>query len=556
MYDGATQESCVFRVQMAAFPVCLGVGSIEFHADPRFNLCNGVSVRRPLLYLSAVSSVVFSFAAASAEVRLPNILSDHAVLQRNAPIHIWGWASPGEQVAVSFHGQKQSTAADTLGKWSIYLQPERAGGPYDLTVTGTNTVTLSDLLVGDVWFASGQSNMEMPLAGFPGSAVLKDGPNEIAHANLPQVRLLVVDKKSSSYPLDNVEGTWTACTPETAAKFSAVAYFFGREIQAREHVPLGLIDDTWGGTPAEAWVSLDGLASNASLMPVFTARAEMIASQIDVTALIAREQREDAAAKAANQPLPKHGWHPDPSSWEPAGLFNAMVAPVVNFPIKGVIWYQGESNSSESRALMYSRVFPALISDWRSKWHQGNFPFLFVQISSFKSNGTETWGIIRDAQRRSLELTDTAMAVSLDVGDPDNVHPPDKQTVGSRLALAARAMVYGEALEYSGPLFRQANVEGTNLRVWFNHAGGLAAKGGSLEGFEVAGADHQFATATAHIDGESIVVTAPGVSAPIYVRYAWANAPEANLYNSAGLPASTFTSEDVILPPCAVNCKP
>jgi sialate O-acetylesterase len=219
-----------------------------------------------------------------------------------------------------------------------------------------------------------------------------------------------------------------------------------------------------------------------------------------------------------------------------------MVAPFIDMQIKGVIWYQGESNSG-ARAPMYARVFPTLISDWRARWGEGDFPFLFVQISSFKSNGTETWGIVRDAQRRTLSLANTGMAVTLDVGDPGNVHPPDKQTVGHRLALAARQIAYGEHLEDSGPLFRQATPEGSSVRVWFDHAEGLTAQGGVLEGFELAAEDHHFVTATAAVEGSSVVVKSSAVKAPKFVRYAWANAPSANLINAAGLPASTFSSE-------------
>ena len=245
---------------------------------------------------------------ATAEVRLPKVLSDHVVLQRDAPIHIWGWADPGEQVAVALSSEKQSTTADDLGKWSVYLAPAKAGGPFTLTVQGKNTVTLSDVQVGDVWFASGQSNMEMPLKGFPGSAVLKNGEQEIANSNQPQIRLLRVHTRPSDHPLTDLQDAdevWTTCTPETAANFSAVAYFFGREIQQHEKVPVGLIDDTWGGTPAEAWISLDGISSDASLMPVFKAWSAMSNKTADIPALQAQEKREDEAAKQSGATAPK-----------------------------------------------------------------------------------------------------------------------------------------------------------------------------------------------------------------------------------------------------------
>ncbi len=462
---------------------------------------------------------------------MPGVLSSHMVLQRDRPIHLWGWADPGERVSVELAGTKGETTGDRLGKWSVYLPPQAAGGPYQVVVTAANRIVLDDVLVGDVWFASGQSNMEMPLKGFPGGP-LQDSAEEIAHADHPNIRLLLVPLKASDFPLQDFAASWTQCTPETAANFSAAAYFFGRDLEQREHVPIGLIDSSWGGTVAEAWVSLEGIAADASLMPVFATRARMMESQAD-TAVIAK--------------LDPKTWRPDPASWKPAALFNGMVAPVVPYAIKGVIWYQGESNSRSTFAPMYARLFPALISDWRAQWGEGNFPFLFVQIANFKSSPNDSWATVREAQRRTLSLANTAMAVTADIGNPDNVHPADKQSVGVRLALAARALAYREDVEYSGPMFRQATRDDNSMRVWFDHAGnGLSAKGGELQGFELARADGKFIPAEARIDGKTVVVTSPNVPDPKYVRYAWTNSPVVNLYNSAGLPASPFTSERVI----------
>jgi sialate O-acetylesterase len=468
------------------------------------------------------------------------------VLQRDKPIHIWGWSSPGEKVSVALHGTNRESAGDNLGNWSVYLPPEPAGGPYQLTVTSGNTIVLDDVLIGDVWFASGQSNMEMPLKGFSG-APLKNSAEEIAHAGQPSIRLLHIPTKAADFPLRDSGTSWTVCSPETAANFSAVAYFFGRDLAGREKVPIGLIDSTWGGTPAEAWVSLGGISADAALMPVFATRAQMMQTQAETAAIVAKERREDLAAKEAGRAPPHHVWRPDPASWAPAALFNGMVAPVVPYAIKGVIWYQGESNSRMSFAPMYAKIFPALIADWRAQWHEGDFPFLFVQISNYRSNATEAWAAVREAQRRSLSVANTAMAVTIDIGDPDNVHPADKQTVGARLALAARALAYGENVEYSGPLFRQATPEGEDMRVWFEHtANGLAARGGALQGFEIAGNDGHFVSASALIDGNTVVVSSSQTPQPKYVRYGWANSPTVNLYNGNGLPASPFTSEDAI----------
>ena len=479
--------------------------------------------------------------AARAVVKLPNILTDHAVLQRDLPIHIWGWADPGESVTVTFRDQQRSSVADRLGHWEIYLAPEHAGGPYELRVAAANTIVLSDILIGDVWFASGQSNMEMPLEGFPGEAVLKNAAREIATADQPNIRLLHIREKASNYPLPDQPDTWITCTPATATKFSAVAYLFGREIQQRQRIPVGLIDSTWGGSPAEAWISLDAISADASLMPVFAVWSALADKQQDLPALIKAEEREDATAKAAGRPV-EGRWHPNLDSWRPAALFNAMIAPAAPFAIKGVIWYQGETNAGDGRASLYQRVFSTLVTDWRRQWQQGNFPFLFVQISSFNDGGS--WGALRDQQRRTLDLVNTAMAVSLDVGEPENIHPADKQTVAARLVLAARALAYGEAVEYSGPLFRQATIEGTGMRVWFDHTGGkLVSKPTTLGGFEIAGADRHFVPATARIEGDTVFAGSPQVAQPRYVRYAWADVPDATLFNAAGLPASTFTSE-------------
>jgi len=501
-----------------------------------------------LKFVGALGIFLLSVAGgAIAEVRLPHLFSDHTVLQREAPIHVWGWSEPDEKITVRFHAQMRSAEANAEGEWSLWLMPEDAGGPYTLTAQGSSggaasTVTVSDVLVGDVWIASGQSNMEFPLKGFGGNTVLKNGAEEIAHATVATVRLLRIDHKSSDVPLEDVDGTWTLCTPETAANFSAVAYFFGREISQKEHVPVGLIDATWGGTPVASWISLDGIGADASLMPIFATRARFADEQSRAARVEAAEKREDAAALTAHEPLPKHPWHPDETSWLPAALFNGMIAPMTPYSIKGVIWYQGETDSAPATAPIYAKSFSTMISDWRSHWKEGNFPFLFVQISSFDSPG-EHWGMLRDQQRRTLAVTNTAMAVSLDVGTPDNVHPPDKQTVGGRLAVAARGMVYGEAVDYSGPMFRQATRDGDGMRVWFDHAKGLTARGGELAGFEIAGADKQFVPATARIDGASVEVKSVGVKNPEYVRYGWENVTTGNLYNAAGLPASTFTSE-------------
>ncbi len=491
--------------------------------------------------------------SASAEVRLPHMLSDHAVLQRERPIHLWGWATPGAHLSAHFHNQTVAAVTDELGKWSLWLTPETAGGPYTLTISGDGgEKTLSDLLVGDVWFASGQSNMEMPLEGFHDAqgkptAVVKNSEGEIAAANNSKLRLLRVEHKTADFPQNDITTGWTQCTPETARQFSAVAYFFGREIAAKENVPVGLIDSTWGGTPADSWVSIDTLGTNAALLPAFASRAHFSSHLADADAMIAAEKREDAAALAAGKPAPSHNWHPYQSSWAPAELYNGMIAPFTPMSVKGFLWYQGETNSGHDRAPFYYTLFSSLIGDWRMHFAQGDLPFLYVQISSFSSPG-EDWGRVRDAQRRTLAVANTAMAVTLDIGLADNVHPPDKQTVAQRLALPARAMVYGERVPYASPLFREATRElqpdgSTAMRVWFDHAEGLSFHGGAATGFEIAGPDGKFLPGQARVEGETVVVRSSSLQAPMYVRYGWMGVMQGSLFNAQGLPASTFTSE-------------
>jgi sialate O-acetylesterase len=324
---------------------------------------------------------------AAAEVRLPKLWSDHAVIQRDRPIHVWGWADAGRHVTATLQqangGAEETGSAvtDSLGHWSVYLAPRPAGGAaYTLTVSedrpmGGGSLLVFDLLMGDVWLASGQSNMELPLLGFPGSAVLKNGPEEIKAANHPEIRLLHEAKRFSPFPLQDQDAMWQICTPETAATFSAVAYFFAREIQHDQKVPIGLVESDWGGTPAESWTSLDTLGNDAALMPVFAERAADMDKQADAEVIKARYAREDAEAKAAGRKPEEHPWQPPVEPWAASSLYNGMIAPVTPLAIRGVIWYQGEANSSLARAPLYHRLFSSMIGDWRRQFAQGDFPF-------------------------------------------------------------------------------------------------------------------------------------------------------------------------------------
>ena len=495
---------------------------------------------------------IFASLPASAQVTLPRVFSDHMVVQRDLPVHVWGMAAAGESVSVSFRGEQRTVTAAATGRWSVYLKPGAAGGPFELSVTEVpamggdtkptvpQTITLSDVLVGDVWVASGQSNMEFAMR----QAATADA--DLPHADNPQIRLLMVKKKASEYPLDNFETEgWAVSSPESAKNFSAVGWYFARDIAQREHVPVGVIDSTWGGTVADTWTREATLGADAALAPVFVQWGKMTEKETDALLRDQDEQRQRAEAKAAGKPEPQFPWHATLLSWGPGMLWNGMIAPLTPFPIRGVIWYQGESNSALARAPLYQRVFSTMIEDWRHQWGEGDFPFLFVQISNFKSNETEDWAELREQQLKTLALRNTAMAVTIDIGNPDNVHPTDKVDVGLRLARAARALSYGESVAYTGPVFRQATPEGNAIRVWFDHQSkGLTAKGGELTGFEVAGADGKFVAATAKINGETIVVSSDAVAAPLQVRYGWANSPQCNLFDGEGLPASPFTSAE------------
>jgi len=490
-----------------------------------------------------ISLILLSSSLLNAEVSLPRVLASHMVVQRDLPVHLWGWANVGENVTVSFRGESRDTQASALGQWSIYLPPGEAGGPFVLKVQGTNTLTLDDVLVGDVWVAGGQSNMEFEMRKAASAA------EDLPKAANSHIRLMIVSRNAVEYPLTDVNqdpagnGTmWAVSTPETAKTFSAVAWYFAREIEQHEHVPIGVIDSTWGGTVAEAWTSMTALGSDPGLAPIFTARGHMM--EREATALLQETVRERQRTEATSQgkPVPPAAWHPLLNMWAPSMLYNGMIAPLTPFPIRGVIWYQGESNSALERAPSYERLFRTLIEDWRRQWQVGDFPFLFVQLANFKSTPQEIWAPIREAQRRTLALRNTAMAVTVDIGNPDDVHPTDKLTVGQRLALAARSVSYGEQLEFSGPLFRQVTPEGARLRVWFDHASGLQAKGGALTDFEVAGADGQFSPAQAVIEGNTVALSSAAVAEPVTARYGWTNSPECHLYNAAGLPASPFTS--------------
>ena len=474
-----------------------------------------------------------------AEVRLPNIISDHGVFQRGKPIHIWGWSKPGETIAVAFHDQKMSATADAAGHWEVFLKPEAAGGPFVLTVEGSNKLTVSDLLVGDVWVATGQSNMAYGMKGNgvpPKGSTMPHTPELIAAATVPYLRLLHNPDHANEKPQEDQPGKWTLCLPETVPTFSAIGYFFGRDLGKVTKVPVGIIDSPYSGSPIEGWVSKESLEADPKLAPV-----------------LAHFPSVEAAHKAA--PIRAAG---TVNQWHLSVSYNAMINPLKPYAIKGVMWYQGESNSTPDEAPYYGDTLVRMIADWRLHWKEGDFPFLIAQISSYKGNGPRaSWGTIRDEQRRAhVASPNTALVVTLDVGDPDDIHPPDKPDVAHRLVLAALGLGYGAKIEYSGPQFKDAKPENGGMLVSFDHAEGLMAKGGELKSFELAGDDAKFVPAKGEIKGSTVFVTSPQIVQPKFVRFGWSNATDANLYNSAGLPAGTFTTGPVQVPDGAASTLP
>jgi len=488
--------------------------------------------------------------AALADVKLPAVISDNMVLQRNKKLSIWGWAEPGEEVmvSVSWHRMRWAVTAGDNGKWVFKMNSPKMGGPYEMTFSGKNTITLKNIMVGEVWVCSGQSNMQMAVKS---SA---NAEQEIAAADYPDIRLFTVERKVAEQPQSDCVGNWTLCSPQTVPDFSAVAYYFGRELHKELDVPIGLIHTSWGGTPAEAWTRRGVLKEESDFAPILERYEDAVAKYPQ--AMEEHKQKVEEwkkaveKAKAEGERTPRRPGTPlgpgHPHS--PSGLYNAMIAPLIPYGIGGAIWYQGESNAS--RAYQYRKLFGRMIQNWRKDWGQDKFAFLFVQLANFMAVKPEpadsAWAELREAQLMTLALPNTGMAVIIDIGDANDIHPKNKQDVGRRLALWALARTYGKELVYSGPIYKSMRIEGEKIVMQFDYVGGglVAGGGGPLKGFAIAGADRKFVWADGKIDGDSVVVSSSEVSEPVAVRYAWADNPVCNLYNKEGLPASPFRTDD------------
>jgi sialate O-acetylesterase len=554
-------------------------------------------MNRAAFYSSLLLASSLSFL--HADVHMPAIFGDHMVLQQSVQLPLWGTADPGEKIIVTVGDSTGNAVAGADGKWMVWLKPvSGATTPVKVTVQGHNTLTFNDVLIGDVWVASGQSNMEFGL----GNAY--NGAEEIPLADHPLIRLFIVDKVASYVPLDEVRidpkptslvGHWQVCTPDSVAKeggwngFSAVAYFFGKEIQAKTGGALGLVACSFGGKPVQSFVSMEAMKQNpefAGYVAQFekeknaeTALKAAYPAALDAyTKAKADWDKSDegvAFSKAmadwkANQTTPK----PKPPASMPVAptngaanpntattLYNGMIHPIIPFAAKGFIWYQGESNGGHPSD--YCDLFTAMIQDWRLEWKEGNLPFLFVQLASYSGSGNATvekgtYAALREHQLMTLKLPQTGMAVAIDIGEQKDIHPKDKLDVGHRLALAALALAYGEKIPFAGPYYDSMKVEGDKIRISFkNTDGGLKIAAHpkirlddkpvaptSLPGFGIAGDDHKWADATAVIDGNTVVVSSDQVKNPVAVRYGWAGTPACYLYNGADLPASPFRTDN------------
>lgn len=473
-----------------------------------------------------------------------SLFTDHMVLQRNTNVAVWGQADVGSTVVVTGSWESPAvpaqTVADSQGRWSVNLPTPAAGGPYSVNIKSADeAVVLNDVLIGEVWICSGQSNMEF------GLGAAQNGAQEIAAAKYPGIRLFVVPRKTTRTPEETVDSAWHPCTPEVVASigsasykkgsgksFSAVGYFFGRELHQELNVPVGLIQTAYGGTPAEAWTQPEWLAQNG------------------LSSINDSWREYDAANKSSESEKPEQR----AEQYRPGSLYNGMLAPLVPFSARGVIWYQGESNTGvirayrQGHACLYRELFAATISGWRNLWNDGELPFYFVQIApwNYKNPEGRLAAVLRESQLEVMKrVENTGMAVTSDIGDLNDIHPENKQEVGRRLALWARAETYGQNIEYSGPVYRDFSQEGSNIRIAFNHIdGGLVFKGGPASCWEIAGKDRVFYSATAGIDGNTIIVSSDKVERPEAVRFGFTNGAEPNLFNKADLPASPFRTDD------------
>lgn len=507
------------------------------------------ALRTRFLYFVLIAS---SALIAAADVKLPALFTPHAVLQRDMAVPVWGWAEPGEDVKVSIAGQTHSTTADADGRWQVKLEPLSVGETLTLVVEGKNRLEVTNIDVGDVWVCSGQSNMEWELRN------ARDADVELAAANHPNLRLITVATPGVQEPLDNFRDHWHECTPQTVASFSAVGYFFGRDLLQVEGVPIGLIDNAWGGSACEAWIRRDLMEDDPMYESLLAGWDKRAAEYDEVKAkaeyeknLAAWQEKAERAKSASKQEPPGRPWWNNPLAGQhrPANLYNGRICPIMPYAIRGVIWYQGETNAG--RSYQYREMFPLMIQSWRDAWGQGDFPFYWVQLADFMRESSEPgnsgWAELREAQTMTLDkLPHTGEAVIIDAGAANDIHPRDKQTVGRRLARIALAESLGHKLPHRSPRYESVKTDGNSIVVNFRDVDGklTTVDGKPVEGFAIAGDDRNWMPAQAEIIGDNEVRVRNGqVGRPVAVRYAWADNPVCNLYDTAGLPVTPFRTD-------------
>jgi sialate O-acetylesterase len=515
-------------------------------------------MNRKSLFPLAFSLALLAATTARAEVKLASPFTDHMVLQCDMKVPVWGTAEPGEQVSVEFSDQKITVKAGADGKWRLDLQPMKASAQsQSFMVSGSKTskpIELQDVVVGEVWLASGQSNMDFSMSKKVKSfAGVRDEEQEIAAANYPLIRMFTGAASKTYAPQTSVSGHWKICTPENAAAFSAVGYFFARDLQRDIKVPVGIITESFGASTAESWIRRETMAADPQLKPMLDRFDEAVEHfRTNPPPAVAAPRSEDVSATntiaGTNAPARRaRGGGPprDPvqDQHNATVLFNGMIAPIIPYAIRGAIWYQGESIvGGDAGIALYPHVQATLVRDWRKLWGEGDFPFYIVQLAGQEAASNSPR--VREAQATILTLPNTGMAVATDIGEAKNVHPKNKQDVGDRLARLALAKTYGRKIEFSGPVYESMKIEGNAIRLKFSHAQGLVARDGALKWFTIAGADGKFVPADAKIDGETVLVSSPDVTAPTAVRYAWLNFPDGgHLYNGAGLPAAQFRTD-------------
>lgn len=492
------------------------------------------------LFIASLFSVSAFYVRAS--IKLPAIIASHMVLQQNSKVALWGWADVGEEVAIttSWNNRTVHITTGSSGKWITYVSTGKAGGPYSITFKGHNELIIDDILLGEVWLASGQSNMEF-FVGKPRNGSYTGTINyeqEIKDANFDKIRQIDVHNRNADEPQQDFKGDWKLCSPQTVHTFSAVAYYFAREIHKATGYPVGFINSTWAGTAIESWTKKEVLESDADFKGLISRYNEQVRNYPKVAEEF--KLAMDTWRQDSSKPKPATVVKPNPDK-SPFRLYNAMIAPLIPFTLKGVIWYQGESNAT--RAYQYRKLFPAFIRSWRNDFKNSNLPFYFVQISPHRSQNPE----IREAQLLTYRnVPNTGIVVTTDNGDSLDIHPRNKKLVGERLSLWALRNQYGKKnLVVSGPLYKSMKVDGNKIRIEFDFAGeGLRAKeGGELTEFTIAGEDQKFVAAKAVIEGNKVVVWSDDITKPAAARFAWKNIPNPNFYNMAGLPASPFRTD-------------